>query len=285
MVEEGEYDRLRQRQYRDYSPEIRTMVKLQEQIVQTLMRTDLDPQQKLDLISGPQQRFNLLREETNTLTGVTAAKGVAGADAPKVEQAKATAKQEPVKDEAVPVKAEPIKVAMPQNADKLMDLISNSPNIIRRNDQNELEVNGKAVPGTNFDELYAAVLSPRGSKHMPGMTELFGALRQLKIEAKDIVSKPIRAAFESGVPRTGPLHHNEKAIPADPPKSKPKPKAPPKNKRRSTSPFEITEGPLEVKPATRSTTKYNLERKGLSSVTNKTQSGKGLKFPRILYVY
>ena len=143
---------------------------------------------------------------------------MAGADAPKVEQAKATAKQEPVKDEAVAVKAEPIKVAMPQNADKLMDLISNSPNIIRRNDQNELEVNGKAVPGTNFDELYAAVLSPRGSQHMPGMTELFGALRQLKIEAKDIVSKPIKAAFESGVPRTGPLHHNEKAIPADPPK-------------------------------------------------------------------
>ena len=57
LVEEGEYDRLRQRQYRDYSPEIRTMIKLQEQIVQTLMRNDLDPQQKLDLISGPQQRL------------------------------------------------------------------------------------------------------------------------------------------------------------------------------------------------------------------------------------
>ena len=120
---------------------------------------------------------------------------------------------------------------------------------------------------------------------MPGMTELFGALRQLNVEAKDIVSKLIRAAFESGVPRTGPLHHNEKALPPEPTKRKPKAKAPPKNKRRSTSPFEITEGPLEVKPATRSTTKYNLERKELSNVTTKDQSGKGLKFPRILYVY
>ena len=101
------------------------------------------------------------------------------------------------------------------------------------------------------------------------------------------MSNPIRAAFESGVPRTGPLHHNEKALPPDPPKPKPKPKqkVPPKSKRRSTSPFEITEGPLEAKPETRSTTKYNLARKTLADVTNKNQSGKGLKFPRILYVY
>ena len=140
LVKEGEYDRIRQLQYRDYSPEIRTMVKLQEKIVQTLMQTDLDPQQKLDLISGQQQRFNQLREKTNTLTGATAAKGVAGPDAPKVEPIKAEAKQEPVKNEAVPIKAEaePVKTSVPHKADKLMDLISNSPNIIRRNDQNEL---------------------------------------------------------------------------------------------------------------------------------------------------
>ena len=58
LVEEGEYDRLRQRQFKDYSQEIRTMVKLEQQIVEILARKDLDPQQKLDLISGLQQRFN-----------------------------------------------------------------------------------------------------------------------------------------------------------------------------------------------------------------------------------
>ena len=108
------------------------------------------------------------------------------------------------------------------------------------------------------------------------MRELIGALRQLNVESEDIVSHPIKAAYESAVPRTGPLHHNEKAIP-----KAPKPK--PKTKRRSTSPSEIEEmGPS--KHATRSTTKYNMPWKGLSNKND--QSGKGIKFPpRILYVY
>ena len=112
---------------------------------------------------------------------------------------------------------------------------------------------------------------------MPGMAELIGALRQLKVEAKDIVSNPIRAAFESAAPRTGPLHHNEMAMP----EKAPIPKAPKKTKRKSPP----LEGQLEAKPATRSTTKYNLARKGLANATNQSQSGKGLKIPRILYIY
>jgi len=69
LVEEAEYDRLRQNHYRNYSPQIRTMDKLQEFIYSTMMRTDLDPQQKIDLCSGPRQRFNQLREETATQWG------------------------------------------------------------------------------------------------------------------------------------------------------------------------------------------------------------------------
>ena len=283
LVEEGEYDRLRQNHYRNYSPQIRTMDKLQEFIYETMMRTDLDPQQKIDLCSGPRQRFNQLREETNTLNGDNTAKA-AGAAAPKVpDQPVAKAKAEPMdaeaKQEPIVEKNEVVKEVQPQIADKLMDLIGNNPNIIRRNDDNEMEVNGHAVPGTNFDELYANLFSPHGTQHLPGMPQLIGALRQLNVESKDIVSHPIKAAYESAVPRTGPLHHNEKAIPKAP---KPKPQQP-KSKRRSTSPFEIEEtGP--PKHATRSTTKYNMPRKGLSNKNN--QSGKGITFPpRILYVY
>jgi hypothetical protein len=159
-----------------------------------------------------------------------------------------------------------------------MDLIGNNPNIIRRNDDNEMEINGHAVPGTNFDELYASLFSVHGTQHLPGMRELIGALRQLNVESEDIVSHPIKAAYESAVPRTGPLHHNEKAVP-----KAPKPKPQPKSKRKSTSQFENEEmGP--PKHGTRSTTKYNMPRKGLTSNTN--QSGKGISLPpRILYVY
>ena len=98
LVEEGEYERLRQRQFKEYSPEIQTMVKLEQQIVEILARKDLDPQQKLDLISGLQERFNQLKEQTNTLTGLTAAKGAAApdVDAGKAVPNKATPNQQPV---------------------------------------------------------------------------------------------------------------------------------------------------------------------------------------------
>ena len=281
LVEEAEYERLRQNHYRNYSPQLRTMDKLEEFIFATMMRKDLDNQQKLDLVSGPRQRFNQLREETNTLNGESITGLAAAPAAPKAEP-----KQEPtetkVKPEAIDAKPieipnEPVKVTQQHN--KLMDLIGNNPNIIRRNDANEMEVNGRAVPGTDFDELYANLFSPHGTQHLPGMVELIGALRQLNVDGKDIVSHPIQAAFESATPRSGPLHHNEKAIIAP---KQPKPK--PTSKRRSTSPFEIEEtGP--PKPATRSTTKYNMPRKGLSHSSNRQQVGTGLKIPRILYVY
>ena len=59
-------------------------------------------------------------------------------DEPKVEavkENKENIKQEPVKDAAVSVKNESLKIAQQQQVDKLMDIIINNPNIIRRNDQ------------------------------------------------------------------------------------------------------------------------------------------------------
>ena len=69
LLEEGEYERLRQQQFRQYSPELRVMVKLQDQRVSALMDKILDAQQKLDLISSMQQRYTKLKEETYTLSG------------------------------------------------------------------------------------------------------------------------------------------------------------------------------------------------------------------------
>ena len=90
LVEQGELDRLRERQIRDYSPEIRSMVKIQDEIQQILLRTDLSPQQKLDLLSVPQSRFDHLKAETNTLQGQTAS---ASPEVPKPVEKKATEKK------------------------------------------------------------------------------------------------------------------------------------------------------------------------------------------------
>ena len=54
LFSEGEYERLRQRQFREYSPELQIMVRLHEEIVSNLKRHDLTPQEKVDLISSLQ---------------------------------------------------------------------------------------------------------------------------------------------------------------------------------------------------------------------------------------
>ena len=124
-------------------------------------------------------------------------------DAGKANPNKATLKQQLVTDGSVNIAVQPVLIAQPQTVDRLMDIIGINPQIIRCNDSNELEVNWHAVPGSNFDQLYAAVLSPKESQHMPGMTELLGALRQLNVESKDIVFNPIKAAYKSRAARSG----------------------------------------------------------------------------------
>ena len=244
-----------------------------------MMRKDLDPQQKIDLCSGPRQRLNTLREKTNTLHGESNS-GVSSQKVDtKAEPTETKTKAKPktnAKQEPIVVQNEPVKVNAPQKADKLMDLIGNNPNIIRRNDANKMEVNGRAVPGTDFDELYANLFAPHGTQHLPRMAELIGALRQLNVESKDIVSHPIQAAYESFTPRFGLLHHYDKAIP-----KVVNSKSKPKSKRKSTSPFEIEKtGP--PKHQTRSTTKYNMPKKSLPKIE---QSSTGPKVPSIFNVY
>ena len=223
------------------------MVKLQDQTISALMDKILDAQQKLDLISSMQQRFTKRKEETNTLSGDSAVKNVTIPDAPKVEAVKPNSTKveptkEPVTDKVEPVKDEeqPVKIAQQQKVDKLLNIIGNNPQIIRRNNANELDVNCHAVAGSIFDELYAAILSPKGSEHMAGMTELLCALWQLNVESTDVVSNRIKVAYESAPSRLSVLSHNELVLPSMAVKeSKHKTIAQPKNNRKSTSPFEI----------------------------------------------
>ena len=49
---------------------------------------------------------------------------------------------------------------------------------------------------------------------MARMTELLGALRQLNMESKDIVSNRIKAAYESAPSRLSVLSQNEQVLPS-----------------------------------------------------------------------
>ena len=234
LVEQGELDRLRERQIRDYSPEIRSMVKIQDDIHQILLRTDLSPQQKLDMLSVPQARFDHLKAETNTLQGQTAS---ASPEVPKPAEKKAAEKKATEKkatekkvaekpkekvdgDEAdeednvdtqeeedeevnkTPVKSviiSPLRMGVSeqyhQKAEDLMEKIVKRPDIITRNDAGELVYMGQAVPNSDFNGLFVGMFTAGSVVRGAGSTELFQALRQLGVQSGEMTSGKFRDAY------------------------------------------------------------------------------------------
>ena len=69
LIEQAELDRLQQRQLRDYSPELQAMARLQNEIRDIMARKKLSAEERLNLISDLQIRFNKLKKETGVLSG------------------------------------------------------------------------------------------------------------------------------------------------------------------------------------------------------------------------
>ena len=69
LIEQGELDRLQQRQLRDYSPELQLMARLQNHIRDIMSRKNLSAEERLNLISGKQIQFDKLKKETGVLSG------------------------------------------------------------------------------------------------------------------------------------------------------------------------------------------------------------------------
>ena len=64
LIEQGELDRLQQRQLCDYSPELQSMVRLQNHIRDIMSRKNLSAEERLNLISEEQIQFDKHKKET-----------------------------------------------------------------------------------------------------------------------------------------------------------------------------------------------------------------------------
>ena len=69
LIEQAELDRLQQRQIRDYSPELQTMVRLQNQMRDIMARKKLTGKEQINLILELQIRLEKLKKETGVLSG------------------------------------------------------------------------------------------------------------------------------------------------------------------------------------------------------------------------
>ena len=69
MLEQAEQDCLQQRQIRDHSLKLQTMARLQNQMIDIMARNKLTAEERINLISKLQIRFDQLRKETDVLCG------------------------------------------------------------------------------------------------------------------------------------------------------------------------------------------------------------------------
>ena len=67
LVEQAELEHMQQRLLKEYSSELHSLARLQTHMAETLARKDLSNEQKLQLLSRYEHRFDKLQRDTGVL--------------------------------------------------------------------------------------------------------------------------------------------------------------------------------------------------------------------------
>ena len=237
LIEQAELDRLQQRQIRDYSPELQTMVRLQNQMRDIMARKKLTAEERINLISELQIRFDKLKKETGVLSGamppqaapeapppppgdvpnILAAKGIgpdAALEKKEKEQDEVPEKGEDLSGEASalsPMMSRIIRWNIPglyhQKAHRLLKNIHKNPEILTRNENGEAVVYGESIPGSNFKFLFKSMVSNQQDLHQVGIDDFLRALRSLGIKKDDISGEPLKNKLSNVAPYVAHQRH------------------------------------------------------------------------------
>ena len=239
LIDQAELDRMQQRQLRDYSPELHSMANMQRETRQVLDRKDIGFDEKLKLLCAIDKRFDQLRRETNTLSSKTTLKvaGVVGDqadpvidqaaddDAPEADgapdeaaanDAAPEANVEPVIEDVVqgPIDLSKINLhpTVKAKAEKLLQTITDNPQILSRNAAGELVLYGEPVHGSDFDAIFSAAFTANKVPNMPGTDSFFKGLRTLHVRKTALSSRHFVKAFGETPKHVGPARRGALAL-------------------------------------------------------------------------
>ena len=71
-------------------------------------------------------------------------------------------------------------------ARNLLFKILDNPEMLQRNDQGELVINGVAKQNTNFNALFSIMVERVHNLQQPGMYKVLGALRQIRVKSNEL---------------------------------------------------------------------------------------------------
>lgn len=257
LIDQGEFDRLQQRQIREYSPELQSMAELRNHITDVLDNKSLSTEEKLNLFGTYQSRFTKLKKDTGVLSSSVPAieekevhaAPVAPVAAPNAPVAAAVPNAPPnvpapVAPPNAPAPApvpnapmaaaadpggeqeEPMAIAVrnmgvqpmyENKARRLLHKIRLNPGVLNHNEAGEIVVNGNPIHGSSFNAIFSSMVTANPDLHQPGLDQFLGALHTMGVKEEELSAKSLKSKFT----RTA---HAAKA--AHEPQMVPKPDAP-----------------------------------------------------------
>ena len=83
-----------------------------------------------------------------------------------------------------------------KKAKRLMEHLSQNPKIIRANEDGELVIQGKVVPGSNYKSLINSLFSgKKRALNLTGINDFFSAMRLASINPDEFSSRKMREAY------------------------------------------------------------------------------------------
>ena len=207
LVEQAVLDRLRQKQIAQeiQQPELSAMVKIRAQIEDTLNNSKLTDAEKLDILERAQEKYGKLDES------------VRPTHPPIMEQAAA----EPGSVEVTPSTAPMFQsLKLPANRSKkfakFLKFVDDNPNLLAKNEQNEMILEGNRLAGSNFDHLIRNLYVAKSDYNLTGIGDLTHALSKAKLSPSAISNSKFKTLVS---PSKSPQFHSPQA--KSPPKSAP----------------------------------------------------------------
>ena len=280
LLEAGELARLRQRQIKEYDPNLGAMARAQEQIEDVIFNDKLSDEEKMALINLARQRIEALTTTTGPIAKVATPPPVTETShtQPTEVQPSIPPPKTPARETTLPL---PSNTSTPdtniQSSSKSKDddavsnelkdyhslkfMINQNPNLIRTNKSGELILKNRRVADANTEDILKALVSGKELDSTPGVSQMVQFLQTMN---------PPKRMFHSPtlISRLFPLS----------PSSKPDIKIPP----ASMSLYQQLSPPLSPT--------HSLSVSKAPRRSRRSQKGKGLdhppgKRPRILWLY
>ena len=222
LVDQAELDRMQQRQIKDYSPELHSLARLQTLIAETLARKDIPDEKKLELLYSYQSRFDKLQRDTGALfssslmsasapstavsqkpsktdthaqAGVTVADHDSDQEEEEEDEVGHDAQGRTITPSLKMVRQMNIEPMYERKARGLLVKILDNTDVLKRNAQGELVVNGVAEPNSNFNSLFSSMVGRVRNLEQPGIDKFLGALRQIGVKSNELSGQPLQRMY------------------------------------------------------------------------------------------